>query len=83
VAFWVEAVFWAEVPPVLVEVRLFLCTSSVSADSLLCHFGIEGSHLFDFYKPLPGVFLSQPSPFGDQETQLLASSLLGIPCKVS
>jgi hypothetical protein len=32
----------------LVEVRRFLCTSSVSADSWLCHFGIEGSHLFDF-----------------------------------
>jgi hypothetical protein len=83
VVFWVEAAFCAEVPPVLVEVQRFLCTSSVSADSLLCHFDIEGSHLFDFYKPLPGVFVSQPSPFDDQETQLLASSLLGLRCKGS
>jgi hypothetical protein len=51
VAFRVEAAFWADVPPVQVEVRRFLCASSVSADSLLCHFGMEGSSLFDFYKP--------------------------------
>jgi hypothetical protein len=62
---------------VLVEVRQFLCTSSVSADSLQCHFGMEGSHPFDYYKPFQGVFLSQPSPFYAQETQLIASSLLG------
>jgi hypothetical protein len=42
-----------------VEVRWFLCTSSVSADSLLCHFGMEGSRLIDFYRPLPGVIVSQ------------------------
>jgi hypothetical protein len=83
VVFWVEAAFRAEVPPVLVEVRWFLCASSVSTDSLLCHFGMEGSRLFDFYKPLPGVFLSQPSSFDDQETQLLVSSLFGLRCEVS
>jgi hypothetical protein len=66
--FRVEAAFRVEVPPVPVEVRRFHCASSVSADSLLCHFGMEGSSLFDFHKPLPGVFLSRPSPCGDQET---------------
>jgi hypothetical protein len=55
----------------------------VSADSLLSPFGMEGSHLFDFYKPLLGVILSQPSPFDDQETNHLASSLLGLRCEVS
>jgi hypothetical protein len=60
----------------LVEVQRFVYASSVSADSLLCHFGMEGSCLFDCYELLPGVVLSQPSPFDDQETQLLASSLL-------
>jgi hypothetical protein len=48
VAFRVEMAFQAEVPPVLVEVRRFLCTSSMSADSLLYHFGMEGSRPYDF-----------------------------------
>jgi hypothetical protein len=48
VAFQVEALFRAEVLPVLVEVRRFLCATRVSVDSLLCHFGMEGSHPFDF-----------------------------------
>jgi hypothetical protein len=81
--FRVEAAFWAEVLPVLVEVRQLLCASSVSADSLLCHFGMDGSHLFDFYRPLPGVFVMQPSLFDDQECQLLAPSLLGLRRQVS
>jgi hypothetical protein len=76
VAFQVEAAFWAEVPSVLVQVQRFLCASRVSVDSLLCHLGMERSRLVDFDKPLPGVFLSQPLPFDDQETQRLASSLL-------
>jgi len=43
VAFWVEMAFRAEGPPVLVEVRQFLCASGVSVDSLLRHFGhIQG-----------------------------------------
>jgi len=46
-----------------VEMHEFLCASSVSADSLLNHFSMEGSWPYDFYKPLPGVILSQPSPF--------------------
>jgi hypothetical protein len=58
VAFWAEMAFRAEVPPVLVEVRRFLCASSVSADSLLYYFGMEGSRPYDCYKPLQGVFPS-------------------------
>jgi hypothetical protein len=58
------------------EVQLYLCVSSVSADSLRCHFGKEGSETFGFDEALLGVFLSQPSPFYAQETQLPTSSLL-------
>jgi hypothetical protein len=58
-------------------VHLFLCVSSVSADSLRCHFGKEGSRAFGYDEALPGVFVSQPSPFYAQETQHPASSLLG------
>jgi hypothetical protein len=78
VAFRVEAAFREEMPPVLVEVQRFLCACSLSADSLLCHFAMEGSRLLDSYKPLPGVFLSQPSPFDDRKTQLLASLVHGL-----
>jgi len=76
VAFWGEVAFLAEVRQVLVGVWQFLCASSVSADSLLYYFGMDGSWPCDFYKPLPGVFLSLPSTFYAPETQLLASSLL-------
>ena len=48
VGFRQEEGSWADVPPVLVEVRRLLCASCVSADTLLCHFGIEGSHPFHF-----------------------------------
>ena len=64
--------FWAEVAPVVVEVHTCLCTSSVSANSLLCHFGKEGSHPFDFHELLPDVIVSQPSPCYARETQLPA-----------
>jgi hypothetical protein len=60
-----------------VEVHLFLYMSSVSADSLRCHFGKEGSRTFGFDEALPGVMVSQPLPCFAQETQHLASSLLG------
>jgi len=83
VAFWAEVAIWAEMPPGLMEVRRCLCASSLSADSLLCHFGMKGSRPFDFYKRLPDVFLSHPSPFYAQETQLLASSLLRLRREVS
>jgi len=45
-----------------VEVHLFPCVSSMSADSLGCHFGNEGSRPFGFDEALPGVPVSQPSP---------------------
>jgi hypothetical protein len=83
VAFRAKAVFLAEVLPVLVDVRQFLCASRVSADSLRCHFGMEGSRLFDIYKLLPGVFQSQPSPFYAKNTERLASSHLGLRREVS
>jgi hypothetical protein len=41
-----------------VEVHLFLFISSVSADSLRCHFGKKCSQTFGFDKALPGVFVS-------------------------
>jgi len=78
-----QMAFRAEVPPVLEEVRRFLCASSGSPDSLLYHFGMEGSWPNDFCKPLPGVIPSQPSTSDAQETQLLASSLLGLRREVS
>jgi len=67
---------------VVVEVYLCLCASSMPADSLLCHFGKEGSHPFDFQELLPGDFQSLPSLCYAPETQLLASSLLGLRCEV-
>ena len=60
-----------------VEVHLVFCVSSVCAYSLRCHFGKNGSRTFGFDEALPGVFVSQPSPFHAQETQHPASSLLG------
>jgi len=50
-AFRAEVAFLVEVQPVLVEVRRIHSASSVSADSLPCHFGMEGSSQYDFYKP--------------------------------
>jgi len=82
-AFGADVVFRAEVPPVLVEVCWFLCASSVSADSLLCHYDMEGSRPYDVSKPLPGVFLLQPRSSFAQQTQLLTSSLLGIQREVA
>ena len=54
----------------LEAVHLCHCASSVSVDSLRCHFGKEGSRQFDFLKPSPGVVLLQLSPFYAQENQL-------------
>jgi len=82
-AFWGEEAFQPEVPPVLAERSLFLCASSLSADSLLCHFGMEGGRQYDIYKPLLGAFLSQPSPCSAWETQHRASSLLRLQPDVS
>jgi hypothetical protein len=58
VSFHAEMAFWAQVQPVLVKVRWLPRASSVSADSVLFNFGMEGSRPYDFYKPLPDVFLS-------------------------
>jgi len=71
----VQVAFQASVAPVVVQVHPCLCASSESLDSLLCQFGKEDSHLFDFPEPLPGVFLSQPSPSYARETQYHATSL--------
>jgi hypothetical protein len=71
----VKVAFRTEVAPDMVEAHPFLHSSSVSVDSVLCHFGNESSCPSDFHKPLPGVFLSQSSNFYTQETQHLSSSL--------
>jgi len=71
------------VPVRLEEVRLCHCASSVSVESLRCHFGKEGSCQFDFHKPLPGVVLSQLSPFYAQEFQHPTFSLPRLLRKVS
>jgi len=75
VAFGADVAFRAVVPPVLVHVRWFLCSWNMSVDSLLYHFGMEGSRPCAIYKPLPVVFLSQPLPSSTQDTQLVTSSL--------
>jgi hypothetical protein len=42
-----------------VDVHLFSCVLCLSADSIQCHVGKEGSQTFGFGKALLGVFLSQ------------------------
>jgi len=59
-----------------VVVNLFLCVSSLSADSLLCQFGKAGSRPFGFEETLLGAFVSQPSPLCAQEIQHPACSVL-------
>jgi len=59
------------------EVNLLLCVTSVSADSLQCYFAQEGRQTFGFGQELPGVFVSQPSPFYPRKTHHLAYSHLG------
>jgi hypothetical protein len=75
--------FRAKMTLVLMEVRRILSTSSVSADSFRYQGGMEGSWPYDFSKQLPGVFPSLPSPFDAQETQFLASTLLGLQREVT
>jgi len=79
----VQVVFRADVPPVLEEVRWFLCAATGSPDSLLYHIAREGSQPYDVCKSVPGVFPMQLSPSDAQETQLLTSSLLGHRLEVS
>jgi len=91
VALQVEVVFRAEVASALesavcvglVEMHLFLGISSVSADSLRCHFGKEGICPSGFDEAWPGVFLSQPSPCYAPETPRPTSSLLRLQLEVS
>jgi len=73
-----EAVIRAEVPPDHVSVRPFLSASSPSAYFLQWHCGLEDSDLYGVYKPLPGAFLTQPLPLYAQETEILASCLVGL-----
>jgi hypothetical protein len=54
VAFQAEVAFWVEVLPVWVEVCRFLCSSSVSAESVLCNFGLEGSCPYVYSKTIAG-----------------------------
>jgi len=70
-----QVAFQANVVPVVVVVHLCLGASSVCVDSLLCHFGKEARHPFDFDECLPGVFLSQLLPCHDGGTQHPASCL--------
>jgi hypothetical protein len=58
VAFQAEMGFQAEVQLVRVEEQRFLCSSSMSENSLLYQFGMEGSWPNDFYKPMLAVFPS-------------------------
>jgi hypothetical protein len=78
-----EVAFWVAVVPVLEEVHPSLCASIVSADSLLCHLGVESSCWYDFHKQLLCVIPSKPSPAHGKANQLPASSLLGHQLDVS
>jgi hypothetical protein len=66
-----------------VEVHLFHCGSSMSAEFSWSHFGKEDSHMFGFDEALLGVFVLQPSSLYAKETQHPASSLLGPRCVIS
>ena len=67
-AFKAELAFWAEVASALesavsisrVEMHQFLCVSSMSADSLQCHFGKKSIRPAGFDTEWPGDVLSQP-----------------------
>ena len=84
-------VFWAEMPSAVesavcigpVDVRLLLWVSSVTADTLQCHFGKKGIRLGGLDQALLGFFLSQHSRLYAQETQHPASPLVGLECEVT
>jgi hypothetical protein len=50
-----------------VQVDLFPCVSNVSADSLQCQWGKEGSRMFGFGEALPGFSVSPSSGLYAQE----------------
>jgi len=79
----VQLVFQAKVPLVLMEVCPFVYAFSISAGSLLCHFGKKCSWQVDIHKPLPHVLLSQPSLFYAEETQLPTTSPLAVQLEVT
>jgi hypothetical protein len=83
VAVQAEMAFREVVPLVLLEVQQLLCASSVSGDSELYDFGMEGSWPYDSCKPLPGDSRSQALSCDAQQSLLLVSSLLGLRRKVS
>jgi len=78
-----QKAFWAKVATAMVEVHPCRWASSVSVDTLLCHFGEERSRPFHFHEPLPGVFPLQPSACYALEKQHPTSSLLGLRHEVS
>jgi hypothetical protein len=73
-----QVAFKAEVALVVVEVHLWLWTSSVSVDFVQCHYGKAGSRAFEYKQPMRCVFRSQPSPCYACETQHPKSFLLGL-----
>jgi hypothetical protein len=82
--------FWTEVASILesavcvgwMELQLFLSGSSVSADVLWCDFGTEGIRWCGIDEALLGMILVHPAPCYVQETEHLASSVLGPRCEV-
>ena len=67
----------------LVGVSRLLSTLSISAESVLSHFGKEGSCSYDIHRPLQGVIPLQPSPAYAQESPLPAGSVVGHRHKVT
>jgi hypothetical protein len=78
VAFRAEMVFTLKSAVCIgqVEMHLFVCTSSMPADPLQCHFGKKGICPCDYVTAWPGVFLSQRAPTYVQEGKHPASFLL-------
>jgi hypothetical protein len=79
----VQVAFHGNVVPIVVEVHLFLCASSVWVDLLQCALDTEGSGPFDFREPLLAIIQLQPSACCARETLLPSSSLPRLWCGVS
>jgi len=86
VAFRAEEAFRAQVLSALesavyigqLEMHLFRCVSTLSVDSVWCHFGKEGIHPSGFDEAWPGVFQLQPWPIYTLENWHPTSSLFGL-----
>jgi len=82
---------WAEEPTALesavcigqVEEHLFICITSMSADSVGCYFGKKDIRLCGFDETSHGVFQLHPLPIYAQEPQHTTSSLFGSRHEVS